>query len=139
MAAPIGTFDAETRAFLREPRDAVVTTINKDGSPHLTVVWYDLRGDEVLLNTTDDRMKYRNLERDPRLSILVGDGKHYVRIDGRARRVATGVEALKDIHDLAVRYEGAEVAERDTREKYSKKHRVTYLVRPSRVYVKVLD
>ena len=135
---PVTAFDARTREFLREPRDAFVTTINKDGSPHMTVVWYDMRGDDVLLNTTDDRVKYRNLERDPRVSIVIGGGPHYVRIDGAARKVATGAEALKDIHDLAVRYEGAEAAERDTRELYSKKRRVTYLVTPRRVYVKVV-
>jgi len=138
MAERRATFDARTRAFLKEPRDAFVTTINKDGSPHMTVIWYDMRGDEVLINTTDDRVKYRNLERDPRVSIVIGTGAHYVRIDGTARQVATGAEALKDIHDLAVRYEGAEAAERDTRNTYSKKRRVTYLVKPRRVYVKVL-
>ncbi len=138
MARPPDPFDERTRDFLREPRDAFVTTINKDGSPHMTVVWYDLRGDELLINTTDDRVKYRNLEREPRVSIVIGSGAHYVRIDGTARRVATGAEALKDIHDLAVRYEGAETAERDTRDIYSKKRRVTYLVKPRHVYVKVL-
>ena len=120
MAVAGQLFDERTRAFLREPRDAFVSTINKDGTPHMTVVWFGMRDDEVLLNTTDDRVKYRNLERDPRVSIIVGDGKHYVRIDGTARRAATGAEALRDIHDLAVRYEGEEAAERDTRELYFK-------------------
>lgn len=138
MARPNDLFDERTRKFLAEPHDAFVTTINKDGSPHMTVVWYRMQGDEVLLNTTDDRVKYRNLERDPRVSIVIGSGAHYVRIDGNARQVATGAAALKDIHDLAVRYEGADVAERDTRDIYSKKRRVTYLVKPRRVYVKVL-
>jgi PPOX class probable F420-dependent enzyme len=131
------SFDERTRAFLRERRDAYVTTVNRNGTPHMTVVWYDLRGDDILLNTTEDRVKYRNLERDPRVSVLVGDGKHYVRIDGRARKVATGAEGVKDIHDLAVRYEGPEKAERDTRDMYSKKKRVSYLISPDRVYVKV--
>jgi PPOX class probable F420-dependent enzyme len=129
-------FDEPTRAFLSTPRDAVVTTINPDGSPHLTIVWYDLRGDEILLNTADDRVKYRNLERDPRIAVLIGDGRHYVRVDGTAREVATGAEALRDIHDLAVRYDGAAVAERDTRESYSKKRRVSYLVTARRIYVR---
>lgn len=137
MTKPADRLDARTRAFLAQPRDAYVTTINKDGSPHVTVVWYDVRGDDVLLNTTDDRVKYRNLERDPRVSVVIGAGPHYVRIDGTARKVATGADALRDIHDLAVRYEGAEAAERDTRELYSKKRRVTYLVTPRRVYVKI--
>ena len=130
--------DDRTRAFLREPRDAYVTTINRNGTPHMTVVWYDLRGDDILLNTAEDRVKFRNLERDPRVSVLIGDGKRYVRIDGRARKVATGAEGVKDIHDLAVRYDGPEKAERDTRDSYSKKKRVSYLVSPDRVYVKVL-
>lgn len=130
--------DDRTRAFLREPRDAYVTTINRNGTPHMTVVWYDLRGDDILLNTAEDRVKYRNLERDPRVSVLIGDGKRYVRIAGRARKVATGAEGVKDIHDLAVRYDGPEKAERDTRDSYSKKKRVSYLVSPDRVYVKVL-
>ena len=138
MATRSRALDAVTREFLAAPRDAYVATMNNDGSPHVTVVWYDLRGDEMLINTTDDRVKYRNLERDPRVSVVVGDGAHYVRIDGTARKVATGAEALRDIHDLAVRYEGAETAERDTRDVYSKKRRVTYLVKPRRVYVKVL-
>ena len=134
---PKPVFDEQTRAFLREPRDAFVTTINRDGTPHMTVVWYDMRGDDVLLNTTEDRVKYRNLERDPRMSIVIGDGEHYVRIDGVARKVATGADALNDIHDLAVRYDGPEKAERDKEDVYSKKQRVTYLVAPRRVYVKV--
>ena len=129
--------DERTRSFLREPRDAYVTTINRNGTPHMTVVWYDLRGDDILLNTAEDRVKFRNLERDPRVSIVIGNGKHYVRIDGRARKVATGAQGLKDIHDLAVRYDGPETAERDTRDAYSKKERVSYLVSPDRVYVKI--
>ena len=138
MATTKSAFDAATREFLRGTHDAVVTTINKDGSPHVTVVWYDMRGDEVLLNTTDDRVKYRNLERDPRVSVLIGTGKHYVRIDGVARKTAVGAEGLRDIHDLAVRYDGKEKAERDTKNAYSKKNRVTYLVKPKRVYVKIV-
>ena len=137
MARQAHSLDWATREFLAEPRDAYVATINKDGSPHVTVVWYDLRGDEMLINTTADRVKHHNLERDPRVSVVIGDGARYVRIDGTARKVATGAEALKDIHDLAVRYDGEEVAERDTREDYSKKQRVTYLVTPRRFYSKV--
>src|SRR5512132_3234799 len=102
MVGRAAAFDARTREFLERPRDAFVTTINKDGSPHMTVIWYDLRGDEVLINTTDDRVKYRNLERDPRVSIVIGSGAHYVRIDGTVRKAATGADALRDIHDLAV-------------------------------------
>jgi len=49
------------RAFLLEPRFAVLGTLRPDGSPHLTVVWYELRGDEIVFDTTTTRVKARNL------------------------------------------------------------------------------
>ena len=102
------------RAFLQEPRYAVLATLNPSGAPHLTEMWYDLRADEIVFNTTEERTKKRNLERDPRASILVsgrnGDpvwaSVSYVRADGVARRIATGNEALEDIVALSIRTTG---------------------------------
>ncbi len=103
-------------------------TLNRDGSPHLTVVWYELRGDEIVFNTTAPRLKSRNLARDERVSLLVGDSDAYVRVDGRARVVATGAEAVADIRALGVRYYGTNKADRVTRERWSKEARVTYAI-----------
>jgi PPOX class probable F420-dependent enzyme len=123
-----------SRRFLDAPRFAVLGTVNRDGSPHLTVIWYALRGDEILFNTTAPRVKPRNLARDPRVSLLVGDMNTYVRVDGTARVVATGADAVRDIHDLGVRYDGAEQADRATRERWSKEERVSYAITIQRVY-----
>ena len=124
----------EVRAFLDAPRFAVLATLRADGSPHLTVVWYGLRGDEVIVNTTVPRSKARNLARDPRVSLLVGEMARYVRLEGEARVVATGAAALRDIHDLAVRYDGEEAAERQTRTLWSTQERVTYAIAVRRIY-----
>ena len=113
---------------------AVLATLNPDGSPHLTVVWYELRGDEIVFNTTAPRAKARNLSRDPRASILIGDMSAYVRIGGSARVVATGAKALEDIRRIGVAYEGAAATERNVRELWSKQERVTYGLSISRVY-----
>jgi PPOX class probable F420-dependent enzyme len=123
-----------SRRFLDTPRFAVLGTLNRDGSPHLTVIWYALRGDEILFNTTAPRLKSLNLARDPRVSLLVGAMEAYVRIDGAARVIATGADALRDISDLGVRYDGAEAAERATRERWSKEARVSYAITVARVY-----
>lgn len=125
---------AAVRAFLDVPRFAVLGTINPDGSPQLTVVWYDRRGDDLIVNTTPERAKARNLEADPRVSLLVGEAERYVRLDGRATAVAFGDEALRDIHDLAVRYDGREAADRQTKLVWSTQARVTYLVEVDRLY-----
>lgn len=126
--------DADVRSFLDGPRFAVLGTLNGDGSAHLTVMWYGRRGDEIVVNTTAPRMKAANIRRDPRVSLLVGQSERYVRLDGDARVIASGDAALRDIHDLAVRYDGEPAAERQTRDVWSTQERVTYTIVVRRVY-----
>ncbi|MEK6619739.1 MAG: PPOX class F420-dependent oxidoreductase [Chloroflexota bacterium] len=122
------------RAFLEERRFAVLGTANTDGSPHLTVMWYLLEGDEIVFNTTPSRLKHRNLRRDPRVSVMVSDGYRYLRIDGSARAIDDRGTGQADIRRLAVRYEGEESAERQMRNAFSKQERVTYRVAIGHVY-----
>jgi PPOX class probable F420-dependent enzyme len=126
--------DPTIRAFLDGPRFAVLGTLNEDGSAHLTVIWYGRRDDEPIVNTTAPRKKAANIARDPRVSLLVGESDRYVRLDGTARILATGEAALRDIHDLAVRYDGEAAAEKQTREVWSKQARVTYAIAVRRIY-----
>ncbi len=128
------TLDAAVRVFLDAPRFAVLATLNPDGSAHLTVIWYARRDDEVIVNTTAPRKKAANIARDPRVSLLVGESDRYVRLDGEARSVATGADALRDIRELAVRYDGEAAADRQTRDVWSKQERVTYAITVRRVY-----
>jgi PPOX class probable F420-dependent enzyme len=126
--------DADVRGFLDTPRFAVMGTVNPDGSPQLSVIWYERRGDEVVINTTRERAKARNLTADPRASLLVGETDRYVRLDGLARAVAFGDEALKDIRALGVRYDGEAAADRQVRAVWGKQERVTYAIAVRRVY-----
>ena len=128
------TLSSAVRRFLEVPRFATLATLNRDGSPHLTAIWYELSGEDVLFNTTTTRVKSRNIARDPRVSLLVGDMATYVRIDGAARSVATGSRALDDIRRLAIRYDGPAEAERLVREVWSKQERVSYAISISHVY-----
>ena len=126
--------DAAVRTLLVEHRFAVLGTLNDDGSAHLTVIWYGRRDDEPIVNTTAPRKKAANIARDPRVSLLVGESDRYVRLDGTARIVATGEAGLRDIHDLAVRYDGEAAAEKQSREVWSKQDRVTYAIAVRRIY-----
>ena len=102
------------RAFLAEPRFAVVATVDPDGSPQQTVLWYDLDGSQILLNTARGRVKDRNLRRDPRISFCVEDGYRYVTLEGMVEVVDDQTVAQEDIARLAARYHwparGAEMA-----------------------------
>jgi PPOX class probable F420-dependent enzyme len=114
----------EMRAFLAEKRFAVVATINPDGSPHQTVMWYELQGDEIMMNTAQGRVKDRNLRRDPRVSLCVADGYRAVTISGRARLIDDQEIAQADIARLAVRYHGPEKGARQA-EQFRRQVRIT--------------
>ena len=113
------------RAFLSEKRFAVLATIGKDGLPQQTVMWYELRGDHIMMNTRVGRLKDQYLRRDPRASICVADGYTYVTISGTIEFDEDQTTAQEDIKDLAIRYDGQEDGERQSRDAFSKQQRVT--------------
>ena len=115
----------KARALLQERRFAVLGTINTDGSPQLTTMWYLLEGDVILMNTKAGRTKERNMRRDPRISVCIEDGYSYVTISGTVAMVDDPQVAQRDIYRLAVRYNGEEEAKRQMEEQFSKETRVT--------------
>lgn len=117
----------QLRAFLAEPRFAVVATIGEDGLPQQTVLWYELQGDELMMNTADGRVKTRNLRRDSRISFCIEDGYRYVTIAGTARLNDDQAVAQADIAALAHRYHDAAHAERIITN-FRKQHRITLRV-----------
>jgi PPOX class probable F420-dependent enzyme len=112
------------RAFLGERRFAVLATINRDGTPQQTVMWYELQGDEIMMNTARGRLKDRNLDRDQRISICVEDGQRFVTLRGTVALNDEQEVAQADIKRLAVRYDGAEQAEKSAAN-FRKEHRIT--------------
>ena len=121
------------RAFLTEKRFAVLSTINQDGTAQLTVMWYELEGDEILMNTADGRVKARNLRRDPRIAICFEDEYRYITLSGTARLNDDQTIAQADILHLATRYHSPERAEQMMRDRFSKQHRITIRMAIERV------
>ncbi|WP_416979698.1 TIGR03618 family F420-dependent PPOX class oxidoreductase [Streptomyces sp. T028] len=98
-------------ALLGESHVGIVATLMRDGSPQLTPVWVDTDGETVLFNTAKDRIKYRNLRRNPMVSPAVVDPANHWRwlsVRGRAEIVEDG--ALEHVHRLAKKYLGVEQA-----------------------------
>jgi PPOX class probable F420-dependent enzyme len=121
------------RAFLQEPRFAVLGTINKDSSPQLTTMWYLLEGDTIVMNTRAGRTKERNMRRDPRISVCVADGYDYVTITGRVEMIDDPQVAQHDIFRLAIRYDGIESAKQQMEEQFSKETRVSLRLKPEQI------
>ena len=62
------------RELLESPGVAVVSTVEPDGTPHSSAVWYLLDDDgRVKLSLNGNRRKLKNLKRTPRISVLFVD------------------------------------------------------------------
>jgi PPOX class probable F420-dependent enzyme len=101
--------DPQVTRLLREPNHAVITTFLPNGSVHGTVVWVDVLDGRIALNTAVGRVWPNNLERDPRITLVVydqGNPYEYVEVRGRATGRTEGADA--HIDRLAKKYLGAD-------------------------------
>lgn len=119
-----GISDA-VRSFLQQKRFAVLATIARDGMPHQTTMWYELRGDTIMMNTKVGRLKETQLRSDARASVCIADGYKYVTISGVVSLDDAPLTAQNDIRALAVRYHGEEAGSRQADAQFSKEQRVS--------------
>jgi PPOX class probable F420-dependent enzyme len=84
--------DAELRELLERERVAVVSSIGPRGWPHSMPLWYVPRDGEVWIWTYAKSQKVRNLERDPRATVLVETGHEYGELRGAM------IEAEAELH-----------------------------------------
>jgi PPOX class probable F420-dependent enzyme len=109
--------------------------VRPDASPQLTVVWYELRGDRVMINTRVGREKDRNIASNPQVALCVEDRYRAVTIDARVVEVVRDLAiARADILRLGVRYDGPAEARRQYDERWSRQRRVSYYLSIERVH-----
>lgn len=72
----------EVVELLKEVRTITLATINGDGTPHLTAMWYALVDGEILMWTYAKSQKAVNLRRDPRCTVLAEAGDSYDTLRG---------------------------------------------------------
>jgi PPOX class probable F420-dependent enzyme len=98
----------ELRAWLTaELRYPVLAVNSDDGPPSQSVMWFDLDPVDpnvILMNTKVQRLKYRQLQDDPRVSLLFEDGETWLAMRGEVELDATVGPALEHIKGLARRY-----------------------------------
>ncbi len=108
---------------------ASVATLMKDGSPQVTTTWVDRDGDTVLINTTENRVKTRNVRRDPRVAIGIyrlTDPYDAVYIRGVVREI-TRQGAEEHVDRLSQKYVGTDYRQHGDR--------VILRIEPIRVFV----
>jgi PPOX class probable F420-dependent enzyme len=71
--------------LLINPIHGVLTTVMPDGQPQMSVVWVDYDGTHILLNSTLERQKGKNMQKNPKVNVLVMDpnnGARFIEIRG---------------------------------------------------------
>lgn len=105
----MSTLTPEQAKLFAEPNLGVIATIRPDGTPQVTPVWVDWDGEHVLVNTAEGRTKPRNIRRDPRVTVWVGDRNDpykWVSVTGRAEIDDDQADAVAHIDKLAKKYRG---------------------------------
>jgi PPOX class probable F420-dependent enzyme len=74
--------DEEIEAFLREQRTMIVSTVGKDGRPHVVAMWFGWVDGSPAFWTYGKSQKILNLRRDPRITCLVESGTAYNELRG---------------------------------------------------------
>jgi PPOX class probable F420-dependent enzyme len=75
--------DDEQRKFLAEAQTIIICSLDPRGYPHPMPMWFGVEDDGAVVMTTFTKsQKIRNIERDPRVSLLVESGKAYAELRG---------------------------------------------------------
>jgi PPOX class probable F420-dependent enzyme len=112
----------EQAELLDEERVVVVSSLGPRGWPHSMPMWFTVRDGEIWIWTYAKSQKVKNLERDPRATLLIETGEEYVEL--RGMQIEAEAEIIRDPDlvlefgkDLTIRYsKGIDTIEGDAAE-----------------------
>jgi general stress protein 26 len=78
----IAMTDAEVDAFLAEQPTCRLATVGATGAPHVVPLWFVWHDGALWLNSLVRSQRWRDLERDPRASVVVDAGTDYRELRG---------------------------------------------------------
>ena len=96
-----------------------LATLMPDGSPQVTPVWFSTDGEYILINTSEGRVKDKNMKARPKVAMTIQDpNKTYRYLGVRGEVVSYTTEgALEHIKMLSLRYDNEPWVERPTQKR----------------------
>ena len=87
---------------------AFISSLSKDGSPHITPMWADMEDDVILINTFESSAKSKNIKKDPRIALSVVESNNpYNMVSIKGRVIDQTTEGADEhLKKLAKRYLG---------------------------------
>jgi PPOX class probable F420-dependent enzyme len=129
--------NAAAKALLDEPVIANLATVGRDGTPHLTPVWVDRVGNDIVINTAEGRTTVSNLKRQAKVAVSVVDPKDPYRVLALQGTVTAITDHDADAHidRLAHKYLGVDTY--PMRQPGERRLKIT--IRPDRVLMQPAD
>lgn len=111
--------DEEQHDLIESERIVVVSSLGPRGWPHVMPLWYVPRDGDVWIWTYAKSQKVKNLERDPRATLLIETGSEYTEL--RGVQIEAEAELIRDLDrivdyakEMTIRYsDGIESVEGD--------------------------
>lgn len=102
--------DDDVLALAADTNQGILTTLMPGGEPQASIVWPHADRHHILITTSTHRQKYRNVARDPRVTILLLDrtnSRRYVEVRGRVVAIETGDPALEVARTTFTKWTGS--------------------------------
>ena len=136
----IALTDEEQEAFLADGWTLQVASIGPQGFPHLVAMWFVVDDGMVTFTTFRKSQKILNLQRNPKLTVMLEAGKLYnelrgLVIEGNAEIVDDTDETARIMSLVGAKYQGipADTSNQEAQMKVASK-RVVVRVRPVDIY-----
>ncbi len=131
------TLNRSAKAILAEPVFVHVALVRPDGTPHVTPVWVDIDGDNVVINTALGRSKARNIHKDSTVALSTFDAKNPYQAIAFQGKVIEVTEGGADVHIdfLAKKYLGLDIYPN----RQPGERRIKIVIHPTKVWMQPRD
>lgn len=85
-------FTDEQRQYLEGHQLAVLATGKRDGSPQISMINYRFDGSHIFVSVTSDRAKWTNTRRQPKVALLIPDGRRQLVVYGTVEGIPSSPE-----------------------------------------------
>ena len=87
----------------------VISTLMPNGNLQNHYIWVGTDGERLVVNTETHRRKYKNVQRDPNVTLMIRHEENpyrYAEVRGEVVEKVTGQEARDHIDELSQKYHG---------------------------------
>lgn len=131
------------RDLFERPIYVILTTLMPDGQPQSTVVWADYDGQYVRVNVAEGRQKIRNMERNPKVTVIAVDPDNpyrWLEVRGTVETM-TDQGGAEHIEALSRKYNNGRAYYGDfaPAERRSQETRILIRIKPTKVFAYPLN